>query len=38
MQKLLIIILLSMLFVSCGIKDNPEYKSQVSFNKSIYKI
>ena len=35
MQKLLIIILLSMLFVSCGIKDNPDLSDAV---KAVIKL
>jgi len=38
MKKLLIIIVISILFVSCGMKNNPEYKSQAQYNKNIYKI
>jgi hypothetical protein len=38
MKNLLIIIVISILFVSCGIKDKPEYKSQAQYNKNIYKI
>ena len=33
MQKLLIIIFIGILFVSCGVKGEPEYKSQVHYNK-----
>ena len=38
MQKLLIIIAISILFVSCGMKGEPEYKSQAQYNKNTYKI
>ena len=38
MRILLIIITVSILCASCGVKDKPEYKSEVQYNKNIYKI
>ena len=38
MQKLLLIIVTSILISSCGVKDRPEYKSEIQYNKNIYKI
>jgi len=38
MRALLIIIIASILFSACGKKAEPEYKSQVQYNKNIYKI
>ena len=38
MRALLIIIFASILFSACGKKAEPEYKSQVQYNKNIYKI
>ena len=35
MQKFLLIIMVSLFCVSCGVKDNPEYKSQNKYNKAI---
>jgi len=37
-RALLIIIIASILFSACGKKGEPEYKSQVQYNKNIYKI
>ncbi len=36
MRKLLIIISVCIFCVSCGVKSDPEYKSQNSYNKDIY--
>jgi len=38
MRTLLIIISVGILFSACGKKNEPEYKSQVQYNKNIYKI
>jgi|ETNmetMinimDraft_11_1059920.scaffolds.fasta_scaffold00115_25 hypothetical protein len=38
MRTLLIIITASILCLSCGKKDKPEYKSQGRYNKIIYLI
>ena len=38
MRTLLIIIAVSILCLSCGKKDEPEYKSQGHYNKIIYLI
>ena len=35
MKILFVIIAISLLSVSCGKKDRPEYKSQVEYNKNI---
>ncbi len=37
MKKNFLLILVFCLFASCGVKDNPEYKSQIN-NKIIYFI
>ena len=34
-RKTLLIILMGLFFVSCGVKSNPEYKSQSNYNKAI---
>jgi len=38
MRILLVIITVSILCASCGVKDKPEYKSQDRYNKNIYII
>ncbi len=38
MRTLLIVITATMLCSSCGVKNNPEYKSQGHYNKIIYLI
>ena len=38
MQKLFVIIIACILFSACGVKEKPEYKSQVEYNTNIYKI
>ena len=35
MRKFLLIITVCVLCTSCGVKDNPEYKSQGNYNKAI---
>ncbi len=37
MRFLFLIIITSILFSSCGVKDRPEHKSQSQYNKNIYK-
>ena len=36
MQKFLLIITVCVLCTSCGVKSDPEYKSQISYNKAIH--
>ncbi len=38
MQKFLMIISIFILCASCGVKDDPEYKSQIKNNKTIQLI
>ena len=38
MRKFLLIIITCLLCASCGVKDNPEYKSQNSCIKNIYLV
>ena len=38
MQKFLLIIIACLLCASCGIKSDPEYKSQNIYNKATYLI
>jgi len=38
MQTLLIIITTCLLCASCGVKDSPEYKSQIDYNKAIHLV
>ncbi len=38
MKKNILIIIIGLLCVSCGVKDKPEYKTQINNNKNIYKI
>ena len=35
MRKFLLIITACLLCASCGVKDDPEYKSQSNYNKTI---
>ena len=35
MRTLIIIISTCLLCVSCGVKDDPEYKTQKNYNKNI---
>jgi len=34
-RKILLIILAGLFFISCGVKSDPEYKSQSNYNKTI---
>ena len=38
MRKFLLIIATCILCTSCGVKSNPEYKSQSNYNKAIYLV
>ena len=38
MQKFLLIITVCVLCTSCGVKDDPEYKSQIDYNKVIHLV
>ena len=35
MKKFLLIVMLFLFCVSCGVKSEPEYKSQINYNKAI---
>jgi hypothetical protein len=35
MKKNLLIVILCLFITSCGVKDDPEYKSQNNYNKTI---
>jgi len=36
MRTLLIMITTCLLCTSCGVKDSPEYKSQINYNKATH--
>tara|TARA_Y100000590_G_scaffold452901_1_gene596906 strand:+ start:529 stop:645 length:117 start_codon:yes stop_codon:yes gene_type:complete len=38
MKKFLLIISIAILFAACGVKDDPEYKSQINNKKTIYLV
>ena len=38
MKKFLLIIITCLFCISCGVKDNPENKSQISSDKAIHLI
>ncbi len=38
MKKIVLLIVTFLFCVSCGVKDDPEYKSQANFIKKIYLI
>jgi len=38
MQKFLLIITVCLFCTSCGVKDDPEYKSQSNYNKAIHLV
>ena len=38
MRKFLLIIAACILCASCGVKGDPEYKSQSNYNKAIYLV
>ena len=35
MQKFLLTIIMCLFCLSCGVKEDPEYKSQIDYNKVI---
>ena len=35
MRKFLLAVMACLFCVSCGVKDDPEYKSQIDYNKTI---
>jgi len=35
-RKFLLIISTCLLCISCGVKDNPEYKSQSNYNRAVH--
>ena len=38
MKKIFFIIVTCLFCASCGVKDNPEYKSQIDYNKAIHSV
>jgi len=38
MRKLLLIIAVCLFCISCGVKNEPEYKSQSNYNKAIHLV
>jgi len=38
MRKFLLIITVCLFCASCGVKSDPEYKSQSNYNKTIYLV
>jgi len=38
MRKLLLIIATCLFCASCGVKSDPEYKSQIDYNKAIHLV
>ena len=38
MRILIITIITCLLCASCGVKDDPEYKSQIDYNKAIHLV
>jgi hypothetical protein len=38
MRKFLLIIAIGLFCNACGVKDEPEYKSQINYNKNIYLV
>jgi len=38
MRKFLMIVTACLFCVSCGVKDSPEYKSQIDYNKAIHSV
>ena len=38
MKKFLLVIIACFFCISCGVKDDPEYKSKNNFNKDIYLV
>jgi hypothetical protein len=38
MQKKILIIVICLLCFSCGVKNDPEYKSQIDYNKVVHLV
>jgi len=38
MQKIFLVIATCFLCFSCGVKSDPEYKSQIDYNKAIHLV
>jgi len=38
MKKFLIIVITCLFCISCGVKEDPEYKSWIDHNKDIYLV
>jgi hypothetical protein len=38
MKKFLLIVVACLFCISCGVKDEPEYKSLIVYNKAIYLV
>jgi len=38
MQKKILIIAICLLCFSCGVKGDPEYKSQINYNKALHLV
>jgi hypothetical protein len=38
MRKVFLIIITCLICAACGVKNNPEYKSQKNYNKILYLI
>jgi len=38
MRKFLLIVIACLFCVSCGVKDEPEYKSHIDYNKAIHLV
>ena len=38
MEKILFIIVISLFCISCGVKNKPEYNSQINLNKTVLVI
>ena len=38
MRKFLLIVTACLFCISCGVKDAPEYKSQIDYNKAIHLV
>ena len=38
MRKFLLVVIVCLSCVSCGVKDDPEYKSQIDYNKAIHLV
>ena len=37
-KNLLLTIAICLMCIACGVKDDPEYKSKVRYNKTIYLV